>query len=278
MRMGSTEATIRGHIRTPAHPPIQTGGGAPPPARRIEVQVFHAADGAFRTTATMDPHTWEYIASDLPTGDYVVRAHDTKGAYLDTWFPRSPTREGAAALHVEEGIISPLNKVNVDFHMIPVPRLAGQVLTLGPRAPRDIEVVAFDLATRAQAGMVPGIDDRFSLALPIGRYAVLFHDPADHFEDQWFSLGTSLETATPVELGVDLDAEQVNVFLVEREEPAGSLSGRVRASDGLPLGRAEARGSRRAARSGCHVGRRRRRRVPDRRPHARALPDRSAQP
>jgi hypothetical protein len=31
VRMGSTEATIRGHIRTPAQPPIKTHGGAPRP-------------------------------------------------------------------------------------------------------------------------------------------------------------------------------------------------------------------------------------------------------
>lgn len=238
--MSSDEAEIHGQIRTPAHPPIKRRGGAPRPAPRIEVQVFYAATGAFRTTATVDRYTWSYVAQNLPTGDYVVRAHDTKGAYLDTWWPRSPTRELARRLHVEAGILwTGQNQTGIDFHMIPVPRLEGQVLTLdGPR-PWDIEVTAFDRSTGAVAGGVSGINDRYSLRLPPGRYAVLFHDPTGRFEDQWYSQGTTLETATPVELGVDANATNVNVFLVQRQQPPGAITGRVIASDGSSPGRVE---------------------------------------
>ncbi|GAB3865680.1 carboxypeptidase regulatory-like domain-containing protein [Dactylosporangium cerinum] len=208
-----TKGSLVGHL-TDSH-------GAAVAGARVTAQV----DGWPFGTATTDG-AGAYSFADVPPGQYqvgfTVTAASGQASYTQ-WAHQQTEWWNAPAFTVDAGAT-----VAVDERLLPTGTVSGRLLN-PDGTPASVAVTFYDAATQNTAATASSAaDGRFEVLVPAGGYKVSY--VVNGQSTQWSGGKRTFATADTVTVA---DGQAVTVE--EHALPAGSIGGRLTASDGTPV-------------------------------------------
>jgi len=138
-----------------------------------------------------------FLVDTLPAGSYYVFVEPFSGRYPFTYWPDSPSAEGATLIRVELGKTT----TGIDFSLVPRPSISGRVVDRVTGAPLEYaSVSAYDLVGTLVAGDFTRDTGEYELFVDPGLYALEAEFVAPTYEPLWWPDASSLAGATPLDV------------------------------------------------------------------------------
>ncbi|WP_461187018.1 SdrD B-like domain-containing protein [Arthrobacter sp. Z4-13] len=174
--------------------------------------------------------TGDYSIKGLPAGSYKVQFSSFDSGLLDTWYENAESFESATVLTVSAG----QDLAAINGGLVNGASISGKLTAPAGVDLTSVYVSAYS-ANRAssRSGQVDADGNYTVQGLPAGTYKIEFRSDTSGALTQWYTNGTSFETATAVQVSAGQALGGINATLVK----SASISGVVTAPAGVDKSR-----------------------------------------